>query len=77
MKNEDKCLEYEVIKRIDDIEARSIIKKMARVKNLNEIQGFDKEKRDEIIAQIKEIEGLSIRQIARITGLNYNLIQKL
>jgi len=75
--NEDKCLEYEVSKRINDIEAREIIKKIAEVKNISEMQGFEKEKRDEIIIKIKGIDGLSIRQIARITGFSYNLVLKL
>ncbi|MDD4496173.1 MAG: transposase [Eubacteriales bacterium] len=75
--NEDKCLEYDESKRIDDVEAIKIIKNIAGVKNINEIQGFEKEKRDEIIKKIKSINGLSIRQIARITGFSYNLVLKI
>jgi hypothetical protein len=37
------------------------------VKNINELQGFAKVKRDDIIRKLKEVDGLSIRQIARIT----------
>lgn len=75
-KNKDQCLEYEVNKRINDVEAREIIKNIATVKNINEIQGLAKEKREEIIEKIKKIEGLSIRQIARITGISYNAVLK-
>ena len=75
--NQDQCLEYHVSKRIDDTEAREIIKKTARVKNINEVQSFKKDKRDEIIKNIKNIDGLSIRQIARITGFSYNFLLKL
>lgn len=75
--NKDKCLEYEVNKRMDDIDAMEIIKKIAKIKNIHELQGFEKETRDKIIKKIKEIDGLSIRQIARITGLSFNLVQKL
>ena len=74
--SEDKCLENEVNKRVDDKEARKIIKIIAKVENIGDIQGFEKEKRDKIIKGIKGIDDLSIRQIARITGLSYNLVLK-
>jgi len=75
--NKDKCLEYEVKKRMDDMDARETIKKIAKIKNIHELQGMEKETRDKIIINIKETDGLSIRQIARITGLSFNLVQKL
>lgn len=76
-RNEDKCLEFEFAKRIDDIEARDIIKKIAKVNNINDIQGFEKERRNEIIKRAKEIDGLSIRQIVRITGISFNIVKLL
>ncbi|MEL7568271.1 MAG: transposase [Dehalobacterium sp.] len=76
-RNEDKCLEYEVNKRIDDIEAREIIKRIARVDNIYDIQGFEKERRNEIVKRAREIEGLSIRQIVRITGISFNIVKLL
>lgn len=76
-KNEDQCLEYEVNKRVDDIEAREIIKNIAGIKNINEIQSFEKEKRDELIKKIKNVEGVSIRQIARVTGISYNSVLRI
>lgn len=75
--NEDRCLEFEINKRVDDIEAREIIKEISRVNNINELQYLEKDERNEIIKRLKELEGLSIRQIARIIGLSYNLVQKL
>ncbi len=75
--NQDNCLEYEEKKRMNDDEAREIIKNIAEIKNISELQSFDKQKRDKIIRKMKEIEGVSIRQITRITGLNYNLVLKL
>ena len=75
--NKDKCLEYKDTRRINDDEAREIIKDIAKINNISELQHYDKEKRDETIRRMKEIEGVSIRQIARITGLSYNLVLKL
>lgn len=73
--NQDRCLEYVENYRLDDNEAREIIKKIAKVKNINEIQGFEKVKRDDIIRKLKEIDGLSIRQIERITGITRKIIE--
>lgn len=73
--NRDKCLEYIENYRFDDIEARKIIKKISKVKNINEIQSFEKVKRDETLKKLKEIDGLSIRQIARITGITRKVIE--
>lgn len=74
-KNEDNCLEYIEKYKLDDYEAREIIKKVSKVENVNEIQSFEKVKRDEIIRKLKEIEGLSIRQIARITGITRKIVE--
>lgn len=74
--NSDKCLEYEETVRINDIEASEIIKKAAGVSNLNEIQNFEKEKRNEVIKQSKDM-GLSIRQIERLTGISFGVIRSI
>ena len=76
-KNEDKCLEYKENKRLNDDEAREIIKDIIKVKKISEIQRFEKEKRNEVIRKIKEVDDISIRQISRITGLSYNMVLKL
>lgn len=72
--NKDKCLEYEESRRIDDKEAKKIIQEYTIIKNFKEIQGLEKEKRNEILKELKEKNILSIRQIARITGLSYNIV---
>jgi len=74
--NKDECLRYEENKRIDDETARELIKSMAAVKNIIELQRLDKGQRDEIIKKLKGIDGLSIRQIARLTGFSYSLVLK-
>ena len=74
--NDDKCLEYEEIIRIDDIEATKIIKKIAGVKKGKQIQDFEKEKRDKVIKKLKN-NGLSIRQIERLTGIGFNVVKRI
>ena len=41
-----------------------------------QLQSMEKEIRDEILRKLKAIEGLSIRQIARIIVLNFNVVAK-
>lgn len=73
----EQCLDDEESKKINDDEARELIKKYAKIKNIHEIQRMEKGKRDELVTALKSIEGLTLRQIARVTGLSYYLIRKL
>ena len=75
-RSKEKCLEHVVSTRINDVEAREIIKKLANVEDISQLQTLEKETKNEIIRKIKEVEGISIRQIARITGLSYSLVLK-
>ena len=47
--NQDQCLEYTENSRLNDDEARKIIKSIAHVENVDKIQGFEKIRREEII----------------------------
>ncbi len=72
--NKDKCLEYDQNMRWKDPEAIDFIKRISGVQSPLEIQGFEKEKRNDIIKKCKE-EGLSIRQIERLTGISFGVIR--
>lgn len=74
--NNDKYLDYEQKIRIDDKEAIRIIKETFQVENSKEIQNFEKNQRNIAIKQLKD-EGLSIRQISRLTGVCINIIKYL
>lgn len=74
--NEDKCLDDDIRKRLTDEEARKEIEKKIQGYGIAEIKGLPKVKRDEVILQLKEIDGLSQRQTARILGISPNLVFK-
>ncbi|MEA1960836.1 MAG: transposase [Bacillota bacterium] len=74
--NKDQCLEYDQNMRWKDPEAIDFIKGITGVKSPLEIQGFEKEKRNDIIKKCKE-KGLSIRQIERLTGVSFEVIRKI
>jgi REP element-mobilizing transposase RayT len=70
------CLDIEIGKRVMDEEAIKIVMRLAKVSTPFEIQSMEKSKRDEILKTIKEIKGISTRQIARITGLSQSVIAR-
>ena len=75
-KNDDICLDIDLKGfRINDNDARNIIKKVSKCDNVTEFQELSQEKRDKFIKKLRQ-EGLSIRQIERLTGINRNAIQR-
>ena len=75
--NFDKCLEIEDTPkiRVTDEQAKRIIKKVSNCENSAEFQKLDSISRDEYIASFKQ-NGLSIRQISRLTGISKGLVEK-
>lgn len=74
--NDDTCLDIEDTFRITDQEAREIIQKLCKIKSAPELQIMDKWQRYFYLKQLKKEYGLSIRQIARLTGINRGIIFK-
>ena len=72
---EDLCLEVTDKTRLTDAAAIALIKEMAKVKNVQQLQSLEAASRDKILAELK-CQGLSIRQIARLTGVNRGVVLK-
>ena len=60
-------------KRLTDREAQMIIKEVLRLESGTQLQQMDRVKRDKAICKMKE-EGLSIRQIERLTGITRGIV---
>jgi len=74
--SDDRCLEVEKkSKALSDQEAMEIIKKTCKTTKPDQWQKIDRNTRDNYLGRLKQ-EGLSIRQISRITGLNRGIILK-
>ena len=73
--NTDRCLEYDSKSGYSDDEAIKIIISVSGELNPQNIQGYERKLRDRIIQKLK-LEGLTVRQISRLTGLNRNLVQR-
>lgn len=73
--NEDRCLDCDEPKRISESEAYEIIKKIMNGKSVTALQAMEQNARDKMLSSIRN-EGLSLRQICRITGLPLHIVRK-
>ncbi len=74
--NDDICLDIEEQKfRLSDNDAREIIKEITKCDNVAEFQALETKERDKFIKKLKN-EGLSIRQISRLTGVSKGIVEK-
>lgn len=75
--NGDKCLEIQdKKKKIRDEELIEIIHRIYKI-NAKNISHKPKEKRKTILRNLLKIQGISTRQLARVTGVSVNVIWKL
>lgn len=73
---DDTCLDVkENDFRLTDEEAKGIIEKISKCKNGTEFQRLDVSKRDKYLKQCRD-EGISIRQLSRLTGVSFNIVRK-
>ena len=74
--NQDVCLDIDPKEfRINDADAQKILKKVSRCNNATEFQLLDQKQRDQYIKKLKN-NGLSIRQISRLTGVSFAIVRK-
>jgi putative transposase len=76
LENDDTCLDDTKKARLTDKEASEEIRRVAKGYEITEIKSLTKEKREAIFREVKAIEGLSLRQAARILGVSHVLIHK-
>ena len=61
--------------RITDDEAKKIIYRTTKCKNISEFQSLDNKLKPKFLCKLKE-SGLGVRQISRLTGESYYIVQK-
>jgi len=69
------CLDDIERKVITDTKAKEILLKKYHIKNFLVVQQLEPRKRDLLLKELKK-EGMSIRQLERLTGLNRGIIQR-
>ena len=73
----DKCLEIEEkpIVRVTDEQAQRIIYRYSKCKSVADFQNLNIKQRDMCLIKFRE-NGLSIRQIRRLTGVSFGIVRK-
>ncbi|AXI10388.1 transposase [Oceanobacillus zhaokaii] len=74
--NDDQCLEDTVNVRKSDSEVREFLFQLG-IPNISNLQQMDKESRNAILAKVKAVDGVSLRQLSRITGVSKSVIQRI
>ena len=73
--NDDQCMEDTIKIRLTDDEVKSCLFELG-VSNISVLQHMDKSGRDSILVELKAVNGISLRQIARVTGVSKSVIQR-
>ena len=74
--DEQEIMEYEAVEPLSDKDVYEIMKSLLEDKEIGELNTINKEERNRILRQLKEVKGSSLRQISRVTGLGLNVIFK-
>lgn len=72
---EVECLEISEKRKLSDSAAQEIIREALHLESGTQIQGMTREKRDASLRLLKD-NGLSVRQIERLTGINRGIVLK-
>lgn len=74
--NEDEFLDdFDFIKKTDS-EVISILNQMG-IENIAMLQQMDKKERNDVLSELKNMEGISVRQLSRITGISRSVIARI
>lgn len=68
--------DYEIATKLSVEEAEEVIRKVLKIEDIQQIKIYNKEIRDELLRKSKEIKGISIKQLSRITGISTYIIDK-
>ncbi len=74
--NEDECLDDLPRWRKTDEEVREYLSDLG-IKNISLLQQMNKQQRNTILLELKKLEGVSERQMSRITGISRSVFQRL
>lgn len=75
-KNNDICLEDNEKFRLSDLELKQLLIKLGVV-DPKELKNKDRTKRAEIIKKVKEVNGVTVRQLSKITGISKSQIGRM
>lgn len=71
----DECLEYQEKTVVKDQDIFKYLHHIG-ITSISQLQQLGKEQRDDVLRRLKEREGVTIRQLARITGISKSVIDR-
>lgn len=71
---QEKYLEHSEKKKYTDDEVQFELDKMLKAKSIHKLSHVERSRRDEVLRNLRQMNGISIRQIERITGIGRNVI---
>lgn len=74
--NHDQCLEDRRRIRLADSDVMRYLHHMG-VANISEMQQMERDKRDAVLLKLKQLNGVSLRQLSRITGISKSVIHRI
>lgn len=74
--SKETCLDDPILARLSDGEATRIMVEIMGSQNFSILHTMLKSDRDIILSNFKAVRGISLRQIARITGLGYQTVNR-
>ena len=74
--NKDKCLDNDEKIRLSDNEVKKYFTELG-IENTNELQHMEISMRNEMIRKLKLVEGTTIRQLSRLTGISKSVINRI
>lgn len=74
--SEELCMDDTVTKNISDSEATKIMTEIMGSQSIAKLSTMPKPERDILLRKFKAVKGISLRQIARISGLSYQMVNR-
>ena len=74
--NTDTCLEYKEKANVTDQEVISYLHALG-IMSTSELQKFEKIESDNVVRMLKELNGVTVRQLSRITGISKSVIDRM
>ncbi|MUK87568.1 transposase [Ornithinibacillus sp. L9] len=73
--NDDECLDDQIMVKSSDDNVKKYLSEIG-FPHSSELQKIDKNKRNEIILELKSLKGVTTRQLSRITGISKSVIDR-
>ncbi|MCF6138808.1 transposase [Pseudalkalibacillus berkeleyi] len=75
--NDDQCMDDSYVNvRVDDHVVRKYLSELG-VKNVSSLQQMDRVDRNAVLAELKELEGVTNGQLSRVSGISKSVIQRI